>query len=755
MKVITDCFRVVQSQMLKNIALLLLGTSLVPIHAAAFQKTDHGIQLRVGDASVELAVATPTAFRLSISYGGKESPLPSTFLVKSSQSKWQVIQVGDWVGIRSAFGELDVDPQNGHWALKGAQGETLIPESSLGRPAAVSPADKAYIPAIDLPVAWIAGTPLVAYGCGDEPPSLQQTKAPTRVGNGTAVIPYYWTTNGYSAFGVTENDNAPASWTSAPDQSSIIWHFPGRTADLYLMPASSLYAAARAYGQLTGLPPVPPRWSLGYLQSRWGWTDRAYIENTLHEFVTRHLPVDAFIYDFEWYTPHPDYKVPPEGEPNFSDFGWNPKLFPKPAKQINAYLDQGVHFVGIRKPRIGNTATLKLMREKGWLLDAPGGTNYQSRDIKFADTALRVWYADQSRDLLQKNISGWWNDEGEGAYTTYYYWNEAELQAYAWDKPGQRLWTLNRSFSPGLQRLGAAAWTGDIEASWTVLAKTPTDLLNWSLSGMPYGACDIGGFWKETTPELLSRWMEAGVFFPVMRAHSQIGITPHFPWLFGADALTAMKKALELRYRLIPFYYSLAYEAHETGAPLMRPLLMEFPDDPKIANLSDQWLMGRGLMAAPILQQGGKRTVYLPKDSWFRFNTSERLDGGQTLNVSAALDEIPVYVRAGTILPLGPVIQHTDDLPGGPLEVQVYPGRDATFAFVEDDGKTNAYLKGNFRRTIFVWNDVAKKLSWTTEGRYTGRRSFQKMTITLFNGEKAPGKIQKKASLGSSGSVSF
>ena len=190
------------------------------------------------------------------------------------------------------------------------------------------------------------------------------------------------------------------------------------------------------------------------------------------------------------------------------------KLFSDPGEQIDAYRAEGVHFVGIRKPRIGNSTTLQLMREKGWLLDSPGGTKYQTRDMKFADPELRSWYANQSQDLLKKNISGWWNDEGEGAYVTYYYWNQAELAAYAQAKPGQRLWTLNRAFSPGLQRLGAAAWTGDIEASWASLARTPADLLNWSLAGMPYGACDIGGFWNQTTPELLSRWMEAGVFFP-------------------------------------------------------------------------------------------------------------------------------------------------------------------------------------------------------------------------------------------------
>jgi alpha-glucosidase len=249
--------------------------------------------------------------------------------------------------------------------------------------------------------------------------------------------------------------------------------------------------------------------------------------------------------------------------------------------------------------------------------------------------------------------------------------------------------------------------------------------------------------------------MEAGVFFPVMRTHSEYNMVPHFPWLFGPEALAAIKQALELRYQLIPYYYSLAHEANETGVPLMRPLLMEFPDDPQVANLSNQWLMGPGLMAAPILDPSGSRSVYLPKDSWYRFNSSGRLEGGQTLQVTAALNEIPIYVRAGTILPIGPVIEHTAQLPGGPLEVQVYPGKDATFAFVEDDGESTAYLKGASRHTIFHWDDAAGKLSWTVEGTYDGPSCFKKMVVSRFDPAKDAVKKHLKATLGTAGSVDF
>jgi alpha-glucosidase len=335
--------------------------------------------------------------------------------------------------------------------------------------------------------------------------------------------------------------------------------------------------------------------------------------------------------------------------------------------------------------------------------------------------------------LLKQGIDGWWDDEGEITYTQYYWWNKAEADALAQVNPDARLWTIDRAFAPGAQRLGVAAWTGDIGASWAELAKTPTHLLNWSLAGMPYVACDIGGFFWPTTPRLLTRWMEAGVFFPVMRAHSDRSETPHFPWLFGDDAEAAIHKALDLRYRLIPYIYSIAHHAHETGIPIMRPLIEEFPTDSRCANISDEWLLGKNVLAAPILDDSDSREVYLPPGTWYALGSGTPIKGGRTMDVSAKLDEIPVYVRGGSVLPLGPVIQHTDDLPGGPLEVQVYPGHDAAITLTEDDGLTNAYLRGIVRHTNFQWYDAARTLSWKITGPYAGKDIFTDITVSVMD----------------------
>jgi alpha-glucosidase len=516
------------------------------------------------------------------------------------------------------------------------------------------------------------------------------------------------------------------------------------------MPAANLYDAASDFAELSGPPAIPPRWAFGYLQCRWGWKDRAYIEDTLKQFNERKLPVDAFIFDFEWYTTSPDYKLPPEGQTNFVDFGWNPALFPDPAKQLADYHEQGIRVMGIRKPRLGNSETLQMIREKGWgMPHIEGHEAFDARDINFKNPDVRVWYAQQTGPLLKDGIAAWWDDEGEITFTTYYYWNQAQSDAMATFRPGARSWTITRAFSPGLQRFAASSWTGDIRANWDELRKTPTHLLNWTLAGQVYGTCDIGGFKGETTPELLTRWMEAGALFPIMRSHSRHENTPHFPWLFGDHAEAAIRKALDLRYRLIPTFYSLAHEANHNGTPLMRPLLMEFPNDPKVANLSDQWLVGRGLMAAPELDEGGNRSVYFPDETWYQFDTGVKVAGNQTTNLTVGLDEIPTYVRAGTILPLAPVLLHTDQLPGGPLELQIYPGRDASFTMVEDDGLTTAYAKGQVRRTTFNWNDAKRQGSWKIDGPYTGKDIFTNMTVKVFDAKPK----SAEASLAASGSL--
>jgi alpha-glucosidase len=693
------------------------------------------LDLTVGRTPVRATAISPTVFRLSVGpEGGTAGPRSSTF-VDADLHPGDVGRRGPAAAghqrLTTDAGALDVDTAAGTWSLLDAHGVVLTPPAPIA--ARSGTADK---PALDLKVGWPADRPFAVYGCGNGATSLVQHKVSAQVRNRVVVQPYFWAPAGFGTLVVGADDDAPAQCDGKIDGDAVTWSVPGASADLYLFVAPTLSDSTHALLWLTGRPPVPPRWTMGYLQSRWGWVDKAYIDDALHQFLSRKLPVDAFIFDFEWYTTTPDYKVPPDGTAGFTDFGFNPKLFPDPVEQIKQFHDAGVHVVGIRKPRLANADTLVMVRQKHWDFPA-SATGTDARALRFANPDARAWYAAQTVPLLKDGIDGWWNDEGEFSYTNFYYWNVAQRAAEDAVQPSARMWTINRAFSPGMGRLGAAAWTGDIHATWQDLQRTPTSLLNWGLAGMPFAGCDIGGYRGEDTPELLVRWMQAGTFFPIMRAHSQRPVKPRFPWLWGDEAEGAMRKTLDLRYQLVPVLYSLAHQTYETGEPTMRPLCMQYPADPRAADLSDEWLVGRDLLAAPVLAEGGHRRVYLPDDVWYDFATGERVAGGRELDRDVPLDAVPLYVRAGSILTLGPVIQHTRDLPGGPLDVHVYPGRDGAFTLVEDDGATTAYASGNVRRTAFAWDDVRRVLSWTQTGPYAGNDCFRTLRITVHGGRNA------------------
>ncbi|WP_179412394.1 TIM-barrel domain-containing protein [Mucilaginibacter sp. E4BP6] len=700
---------------------------------AQITKIPHGILVKIGGQQVGLLAVKDAAFCLSLNDSIAPSAIKSVFIDESNKAitPYTVISAPPFYGIKTSYGKLMINTDTRVWLLYDAEGRSLIRDGAYSSTGT------------SIQITHNAGGLL--YGSGNRSSKdLEKNQSSSAVGNGVVGIPYLWNTVGYSAFGVSANDNNPATWNRANKKTALTWTFPGKAANLYLWPAKTIYDGASGYVKLTGRPKLPPRWAFGYLQSQWGWADSAYIANVLTKFRTHKLPVDAFIFDFEWYTTLPDYSVKKEGLAGFSDFTFNPKLFPHPAKQIAELKSQGVKFIGIRKPRLGNAAALDTTRKNGWLISP----NTDSRDLNFSNAALRKWFEEKTKPLLNAGVDAWWDDEGESYYTCYYWWNTAQRDLLASARPNYRHFTINRAFSPGDQRFGYCTWSGDIPSTWSSLADVPKDLLNFSLAGMYYSACDIGGFQGTPTKEMLVRWFQAGVFLPIMRSHSNIGTTARFPFLWGDDGEAAMRKALDLKYQLLPYIYSLGHEAYNTGAPIMRPLVMEFPADTAAANITDEWLVGKGLLAAPILNAGGKRKIYFPADTWYDYHTGDVIQGPRTISVDKALDEIPLYVRAGTILPVGPVIQYSEQISNSPLEIHIYPGKNGSFKMVEDDGVSYNYTKGNTRTTAYYWNDKTKTLTWTVTGSYSGKNTYKTIKAVL-------GKKEKVIAIGQKGSLVF
>jgi len=366
-----------------------------------------------------------------------------------------------------------------------------------------------------------------------------------------------------------------------------------------------------------------------------------------------------------------------------------------------------------------------------------------------------------------------WNDEGEDDYFTFTEWSAAQAEGLKSFDPSRRYFSINRAFSPGAASLGAIAWTvrtvfvslasfahfssnlqppfsltniyalqGDIHDTWEDLTNTPGYFLNWGVSGQPWVTCDTGGFAGDEGATLLTRWYGVASLMPVMRVHSTLSSPPHFPFpeLWGTEASDAMRVHLNRRYALLPYTYSLGYVTHSEGVPIARPLAMMYPSDQTVRDLTSQWMLGEGLLVAPVLNPNNSTSPYLPAGVWYAWGTNTQIVGPQTLSLTGIpLDNVPMYALAGSIIPTAQQVQFSDALPGGPLNVNVYSGADGLFILYEDDGETIAYSDPSnpaYTATTFTWDDSTGCLTWTRGGvspNPAGTKAFTQLMIYVFD----------------------
>jgi alpha-glucosidase len=288
-------------------------------------------------------------------------------------------------------------------------------------------------------------------------------------------------------------------------------------------------------------------------------------------------------------------------------------------------------------------------------------------------------------------------------------------------RPNERPFILTRASFAGGQRY-AALWPGDNTSDWSSLRQSVSTLLGLGLSGFPFVGCDIGGFVGAPSGELYVRWLQAGVFFPFMRSHTELNSPDKEPWSFGYRDEAINKRSIELRYELLPYIYNAMEQASQNGVPALRPLFLEFPGDENVAGMDDEFLFGDALLIAPILHEGmTERDVYLPKGGWFDYWTGRQFIGGQTIKVPVTLASIPMFVRGGGFIFRQPVVQSTDQMPGNPLSVLIAPANDSESSLYEDNGKSLDYRKGDFMKRGFhqVRNEDEMKVDVSApEGTY-------------------------------------
>lgn len=527
-------------------------------------------------------------------------------------------------------------------------------------------------------------------------------------------------------------------------------------------PKSTLSQAAA----LTGLPPMLPKWAFGFLNSQWG-INQEQLESIVATYRQKDIPLTAFALDF-------DYKA--WGEDNYGEFRWNDALFPDGASGALAdrLRRQNVSLIGIMKPRVIVRTASGALTRAGQDLETlgcgyPGQAAYDdyfarlpARDIDFSKPECRAWFWTRSREFHQSGIVGWWNDEADIDAAGFVFdqrqgigMARAMYEGQRTDGP-DRVFNLNRNFFFGAQRYAYALWSGDIESSFDSMARQPVRMLASANVGASAWTMDAGGFINKppASSETYARWMAFAAVTPIMRVHGYQN-EKRQPWLYGSAAEAAAAQAIRFRRRLFPYIYAHERIRHETGIGLVRPMVVEFPDDGALANATGQWMFGRFLLASPVLAAGQtSHTIYLPRGTWTNYATGERYSGPGTIDspiTPGDWNALPLFVREGAIIPALP------DGSGDParvIDIDVFAGPETTsFDYYDDDGATYAYEEGAYFSQTFQARRANGQIEITigpAQGsypagveRYQARLVGARATAVQLNGVE----LQKAASL--------
>ncbi len=531
---------------------------------------------------------------------------------------------------------------------------------------------------------------------------------------GRVPIPWIIGTRGWAMFfhqpfGTFDFTGAQSKFLPASPQTAL-------PLDIFFLASHNPATIMAEYARLTGHAEMPPLWSFGYQQSHRTLANREEVLAEAKTFREKKLPCDALIYLGTGFCPS-------GWNTENGSFVWNSRVFPDPKEILDELHKE--HF------RVVLHAVI--------LSDKLRGTVGDACELPRFDEEAASCHWDAHRKDFAMGVDGWWPDEGDPLdipsrlVRNRMYWEGPQL-----DRPDERPYALHRNGYAGMQRYGSFLWSGDVYSTWETLKVHIPIAINTALTGIPYWGTDIGGFvpTKEFTAELYLRWFQFGAFCPLFRCHGRAWKL-RLPWgwntgdpgpieinnyngaaipdssqLHNEQVEPICRKYLELRYRMLPYLYSAVRECATTGMPILRALWLHYPDDPTAVACGDEYLWGKSVLVAPVVEKGAEtRSVYLPAGGWYDFWTEERLEGGREISRNVDLETIPLYVRAGSILPLGPVKQFTAEKVDQPLSVSVYPGGDASFLLYEDNGSTFNYRKGEWMGIQMDWQDKTKTLT--------------------------------------------
>ncbi|MFL6275927.1 MAG: glycoside hydrolase family 31 protein [Blastocatellia bacterium] len=577
---------------------------------------------------------------------------------------------------------------------------------------------------------WNSDTP--AYKEGTDP--IYQT------------IPFYIGLENGRAYGIFFDNSYRSHFDfGASSQEYIAWSAEGGEMNYYFFNGPSMQKIISRYTDLTGRMPMPPMWALGHQQSRWSYYPQAVAEYIVRRYREEDLPLDVLYLDIHYMQ---GYRI----------FTWDTSRYPDPKAFTDKLRQQGVKVIPIVDPGVKYQPPAKGVTDaavapeltsqdksyyvynqgvaKDYFVRRKNGDLYvgevwpgKAVFTDFTREDVRRWWGDLFRAYTDNGVAGIWTDMNEPSdfvdksgesQTDLIFDDEGERSLYGKNRnvfallmaratyegllrlqPNLRPYVITRAGYAGYQRY-STMWTGDNTATWETLQLSIPMYTTMGLSGVPFIGGDVGGFIGRTNAELLTRWYEAGFLAPMLRNHQQIDTYDHEPWRFGKAYEGIIRKYLKLRYRLLPFLYTQLEDAHRTGLPIFRPLVLNYQNDANVLSLDDEFMIGTDLLVAPVMKPDmTSRRVYLPEGEWVDYWTNERFKGGALIQADAPIDVVPMYVRAGAVIPMGPEMNYVGEKPFDPLTLTIYPDAkgEATASVYEDDGTTQAYQRGAFRRT--------------------------------------------------------
>ena len=721
-----------------------------------------GIELQAGSATVRITALRDDIARVRISADGSLPEDASWAVLPASRSKTVDVRPIDdaaSAGFRTAVLEVRIERNPLRIVIRDLSGNVICADA-LGRPVtfrlggfSVSkqmPADEHY------------------FGLGDKAGSFDRrnqayTLWNTDVGPQESTdplyksIPFFLGINGTRSYGIFL-DNTWRTWFDFGKQARDAYSFgsEGGPLDYYFLYGPAPKQVVESYAYLTGTPPLPPLWALGFQQSRYSYTPESQVREIANRLRNDRIPSDVLYLDIDYQYKNRPFTVDPKSFPNF------PGL-------VSDLRKQHFHLVNITDLHIAHApnqgyAPYDTGEAGNHFVKNPDGTDFvgivwpgPAVFPDFTRAQTREWWGGLYREFVQDGVAGFWNDMNEPSvfevpdktmpvntahrieepgFTTRAA-THAEIhnivglenvrgtfEGLLKLRPDERPFVLTRATYAGGQRYGFT-WTGDNSATWNHLRLATQMVLNLGVSGISFVGADVGGFNGSPAPALLTRWVELAAFSPFFRDHAAKGTLPHELWNNGPEQEAIRRRYIETRYRLLPYIYSLADESSRTGLPLMRPLFLEFPDvfATSFDHLDTEFLLGPSLLVAPppFAETLDDYKVSFPKDhEWYDFWTGLKIT--EHHEIHPPLDTMPVYVGGGSILPFQPLIQNTDEIPSGPLELRVYPGSQCSGSLYLDDGHTFRYQHGEYLRQLLSCQSDGNSMRikvHAREGSYT------------------------------------